>query len=64
MEIKRIVCMQCGRVIRDFGLEAGMESHGLCTECSAEFARQIDALAPARAPAYEGPPLPAFATAR
>ncbi len=36
--------MQCGRVIRDFRRESGLVSHGICVDCAAEFARQIEEL--------------------
>jgi hypothetical protein len=46
MEISRIVCMQCGRTIRDFGMATGLISHGLCAGCADMFAREIDRLMP------------------
>jgi hypothetical protein len=64
VEIKRVVCMECGRVIRDMGLETGMVSHGLCTGCAADFARQIEALEVQEPTALEVAPLPALAVAR
>jgi DNA-directed RNA polymerase subunit RPC12/RpoP len=44
VETAKIVCMQCGRVIRDFRLESGLVSHGICVDCAAEFARLIEEL--------------------
>ncbi len=63
MEVARVVCMQCGRTIRDFKIESGLVSHGLCVECGAEFARQIEDLGPEDAPAFAQAPLPALAAA-
>lgn len=64
VEIARVVCMQCGRTIRDFKIESGLVSHGLCVDCGAEFARQIDALEPDDAPALAQAPLAVLAAAR
>ena len=55
MEVARIVCMECGRTIRDLKVEHGLVSHGLCVECGEEFARQIEGLEP------EGSPSPGYA---
>ncbi len=63
METARIVCMQCGRVIRDFRLESGLVSHGLCVDCAAEFARQIEELDPSEAPSVVRAALPILAAA-
>ena len=57
MEVARVVCMQCGRTIRDFKLETGLVSHGLCVDCGAEFARQIDSLEPEDVFPFEHAPL-------
>lgn len=64
MEVARVVCMQCGRTIREFKIETGLVSHGLCVECGAEFAREIDALEPEEAPAFERVPFGVLAAAR
>jgi DNA-directed RNA polymerase subunit RPC12/RpoP len=63
VEVERIVCMQCGRTIRDFKVANGLVSHGLCVDCGAEFAREIEALEPVQASSFELPPL-ALAAAR
>jgi len=64
VEIARIVCMQCERVIRDFGVDSGLLSHGLCTDCAAEFAREIERLEPRDPPPLGPTPYPALARAR
>ena len=63
METARIVCMQCGRVIRDFRLESGLVSHGICVDCAAEFARQIEELDHCEAHPGVRATLPVFAAA-
>ena len=63
MEVARIVCMQCGRTIRDFKVEKGLVSQGLCVDCGAEFAREIDCLGREGMASFEYAPL-ALATAR
>ncbi len=63
METARIVCMQCGRVIRDFRLESGLVSHGICVDCAAEFARQIEELDASEAQPAAHAALPIFAAA-
>ena len=55
--------MQCGRTIRDFKVEKGLVSHGLCVDCGAEFAREIDSLEPVGMASFEYAPL-ALAAAR
>jgi len=63
VEVARIVCMQCGRTIRDFKVEKGLVSHGLCVDCGAEFAREIECLGSEEMMSFEYPPL-ALAAAR
>ena len=63
VETARIVCMQCGRVIRDFRLESGLVSHGICVDCAAEFARQIEELDPSQGRSGVHAALPVFVAA-
>jgi hypothetical protein len=55
--------MQCGHTIRDFKVEKGLVSHGLCVDCGEEFAREIDCLGREEMASFEYAPL-ALATAR
>ena len=45
MKVAKVMCMQCCSTIRDFG-EEGYISHGLCSRCAWDFARQIDGSPP------------------
>ena len=50
MEISRVakvVCMQCGITIRDFRIDGGLISHGLCAPCAHGYAKEIDRIATA-----------------
>ena len=46
-KVSKVVCMQCGITIRDFRIEDGSISHGLCGECAHDYAREIDRIAAA-----------------
>jgi hypothetical protein len=55
--------MQCGRTIRDFKTESSLVSHGLCVQCGAEFAREIDSIELEQVSCFEYAPF-AIAAAR
>jgi hypothetical protein len=66
VEISRIVCMQCGRVIRETKVKGGLVSHGLCIDCAEVFAREIDSIDPAEPvaqPVLAVEPYPALSSA-
>ena len=43
--VAKLVCMQCGITIRDFGVPDGCVSHGLCHECAEDYAKEIERIA-------------------
>ena len=45
--VAKVVCMQCGITIRDFRIEGGSISHGLCGPCAHDYAKEIDRIAAA-----------------